>query len=133
VSRYKKKVCPTCLADAQPKRFTEIGQSECDISTFSVRLILQPQQLARFPAERGGAYFRILDGEETEFYQNPCIVPPCGHLLILEMVMSISGYNSVDDEGSIIGLRSVAEPLHNTLRPYVLCNPGLVHRLVQAG
>jgi len=97
----------------KPKRFTEIGQSECDISTFSVRLILQPQQLARFPAERGGAYFRILDREETEFYQNPCIVPPYRHILILEMVMSISGYNSFDDEGSIIGLRSVAEPLRS--------------------
>ncbi|PQE06276.1 NFX1-type zinc finger-containing 1 protein [Rutstroemia sp. NJR-2017a BBW] len=51
--------------------------------------------------------------EEIDLDEEPCIVPPCGHILTLESMdghMSILDFYIMNDEGSIIGLKNSAEP-----------------------
>jgi hypothetical protein len=51
--------------------------------------------------------------EELDLDENPCIIPPCGHILTLESMdghMSMSDFYTMDAEGSIVGLKNSAEP-----------------------
>jgi len=51
--------------------------------------------------------------EGIDLDQNPYIIPSCGHLLTLESIdgdITMSGYYSIDDQGSTVGLRGVVEP-----------------------
>ncbi|KAI9784989.1 MAG: hypothetical protein M1839_001185 [Geoglossum umbratile] len=51
--------------------------------------------------------------EEANLDEDPCIIPPCGHILTLESMdghMSMSNFYTMNTEGSIVGLRNSAEP-----------------------
>jgi hypothetical protein len=51
--------------------------------------------------------------EEVDLDENPCIIPPCGHILTLESMdghMSMSDFYTMDAEGSIVDLKNSAEP-----------------------
>jgi hypothetical protein len=51
--------------------------------------------------------------EEVDLDKNPCIVPSCGHILTLESMdghMNMSDFYTMNDEGSMAGLKNSAEP-----------------------
>ncbi|KFY58167.1 hypothetical protein V496_06234 [Pseudogymnoascus sp. VKM F-4515 (FW-2607)] len=51
--------------------------------------------------------------EEIDLDEDPCIIPPCGHILTLESMdghMSMSDFYTFDSEGSIIDVKNDAEP-----------------------
>ncbi|KFY98406.1 hypothetical protein V500_01697 [Pseudogymnoascus sp. VKM F-4518 (FW-2643)] len=51
--------------------------------------------------------------EEVNLDEDPCIVPPCGHILTLESMdghMSMSDFYVFNSEGSIIDVKNSAEP-----------------------
>ncbi|KAF2128236.1 P-loop containing nucleoside triphosphate hydrolase protein [Dothidotthia symphoricarpi CBS 119687] len=51
--------------------------------------------------------------EDIDLDEEPCIVPPCGHIITLESMdghMSMSDFYTQDSEGSIVGLKHSAEP-----------------------
>jgi hypothetical protein len=50
---------------------------------------------------------------EVDLDENPCIIPPCGHILTLESMdghMSMSDFYISDVDGSIVGLKNSNEP-----------------------
>jgi hypothetical protein len=50
---------------------------------------------------------------EVNLDENPCIIPPCGHILTLESMdghMSMSDFYTINGEGSIVDLKNSAEP-----------------------
>ncbi|OBT61743.1 hypothetical protein VE03_09179 [Pseudogymnoascus sp. 23342-1-I1] len=51
--------------------------------------------------------------EEVDLDEEPCIIPPCGHILTLESMdghMSMSDFYVFNSEGSIIDVKNSAEP-----------------------
>ncbi|KAL9119512.1 MAG: hypothetical protein Q9187_003935 [Circinaria calcarea] len=51
--------------------------------------------------------------EEVDLDEDPCIIPPCGHVLTLESMdghMSMSDFYIMNTEGSIVDLKNSAEP-----------------------
>lgn len=51
--------------------------------------------------------------EEVNLDEDPCIIPPCGHILTLESMdghMSMSDFYAFNSEGSIIDVKNSAEP-----------------------
>ncbi|OBT49192.1 hypothetical protein VE00_00081 [Pseudogymnoascus sp. WSF 3629] len=55
--------------------------------------------------------------EEVDLDEDPCIIPPCGHILTLESMdghMSMSDFYSFNAEGSIIDVKNSAEPFSSS-------------------
>ena len=51
--------------------------------------------------------------EEVDLNKDPCIIPPCGHILTLESIdghMSMSDFYTMNNKGSIVDLKNSAEP-----------------------
>ncbi|KAL5354313.1 hypothetical protein ACLOAV_000401 [Pseudogymnoascus australis] len=72
-------------------------------------------QICAHPTIKGMVVDFIMSStfEEVDLDEDPCIVPPCGHILTLESMdghMSMSDFYSFDSEGSIIDVKNDAEP-----------------------
>ena len=51
--------------------------------------------------------------EEVDLDEEPCIIPPCAHILTLESMdghVSMSDFYSMNSEGPIVNLKNSAEP-----------------------
>ena len=72
-------------------------------------------QICAHPTIKGMVVDFILSStfEEVDLDEDPCIIPPCGHILILESMdghMSMSDFYTMNAEGSIVDLKNSAEP-----------------------
>ena len=72
-------------------------------------------QICAYPAVKSMVVDFILSSsfEEIDLATDPCIVPPCGHILTLESMdghMSMSDFYISNAEGAIIALKNNAEP-----------------------
>ena len=72
-------------------------------------------QICAHPTTKGMVVDFILSStfEEVDLDKDPCIIPPCGHVLNLESMdghMSMSDFYTMNAQGSIVGLKNSAEP-----------------------
>ena len=72
-------------------------------------------QICTHPSVKGMVVDFILSStfEEVDLDEDPCIIPPCGHILTLESMdghMSMSDFYTTNTDGSIVGLKNSAEP-----------------------
>ena len=72
-------------------------------------------QICAHPTIKGMVVDFIMSStfEEVNLDEDPCIVPPCGHILTLESMdghMSMSDFYVFNSEGSIVDVKNSAEP-----------------------